>query len=70
MNVGRIKRKMEPGSLAHHIERYHLNPHITLLHEQEINFYSIMILKFGNLFITIASIILTNRGIITGLKLT
>ena len=48
----------------------HLNTHITLVLEQEIIFSSIKILKLGDLFITTASIMLTNTGITTGLELT
>lgn len=61
--VGRVTRRKEPRSLIT-LKATHLNTHITLLYEEEINFYSIKIL-----FIIIAITMLTKTRIITGLKL-
>ena len=58
------------GSWLTTLKAAHLNTLITLLLEQEIMFCSIKILKLGDLFITTASIMLTNTGITTGLELT
>lgn len=71
--ISKLVESTEGRSLGPWLTRLkaaHLNTHITLLLEQEIIFPSTKILKSGGLFITTASITLTNTGITTGLELT